>query len=139
MTVNTSVRKGAALASVAGIAVLAGCSAPAEVEPQAPEEPGGYADGTYTAEGLYQTPETLERVTVTIMLEEGVIADVEVVGDPQAAESRQFQGEFIGGISDEVVGRSIDEISVQRVAGSSLTSRGFNEAVEAIKEQASSR
>ena len=36
----------------------------------------------------------------------------------------------------EVVGKSIDEISVSRVAGSSLTSGGFNHAIETIKAEA---
>ena len=57
-------------------------------------------------------------------------------GDPQKRESEQYQGEFIGGIADVVVGEDIDEISVSRVAGSSLTSGGFNEAIEAIKADA---
>jgi hypothetical protein len=43
---------------------------------------------------------------------------------------------FIGGIADEVVGKDIDEISVSRVAGSSLTSGGFNDAIEQIKAEA---
>ncbi|MET0734354.1 MAG: hypothetical protein ABWY55_01720 [Microbacterium sp.] len=95
-----------------------------------------YADGTYTADGSYQTPESVETIAVTVTLADGVITDVEVVGDPQKPESEQYQGKFIGGISDEVVGKSIDEISVSRVAGSSLTSGGFNEAIETIKSDA---
>ena len=37
---------------------------------------------------------------------------------------------------DVVVGQDIDEISVSRVAGSSLTSGGFNRAIEEIKAEA---
>ncbi len=119
---------------VAGIALLAGCSGAAEAEPSA--EAREYADGTYTADGAYQTPETREEITVTLTLEGGVVTDVEVTGNPQARETHQFQGEFIGGVAGEVVGKPIDELSVRRVAGSSLTSGGFTLAVEAIKEQA---
>lgn len=100
-------------------------------------ESGTYADGTYTAEGAYQTPESVESVSVTLTLADGVVTDVTVTGDPQARESEQYQAQFIAGIADEVVGVSIDDLDVDRVAGSSLTSGGFNEAVEAIKEQAS--
>lgn len=133
------IRTGTALAGVAGIAVLAGCSGTVDAEDNPPAaESRDYADGTYEASGSYQTPETLEEVTVSITLASGVITDVDVIGDPQASESRQFQAAFIGGISDEVVGKSIDEISVHRVAGSSLTSGGFNQAIEDIKEQAAS-
>jgi uncharacterized protein with FMN-binding domain len=151
------VRTGIALVGVAGIVTLAGCAGGADAATeddtttasQAPavtgsaEESGDaaaaggvYADGTYTAEGSYRTPESTETIEVTITLESDVITAVEVEGDPQAPQSEQYQGRFIGGIADEVVGQSIDEISVDRVAGSSLTSGGFNEAVETIKSDA---
>ena len=99
---------------------------------------GKYADGTYTASGSYQTPETVETISVTLTLDNDVITEVNVIGDPQARETQQYQGQFIGGISDVVVGKNIDEISVSRVAGSSLTSKGFNSAVDKIKSEASS-
>jgi uncharacterized protein with FMN-binding domain len=141
------VRIGAALVGVAGIVTLAGCSGTAEAEtgtapsasaPQGADSSSGsaYADGTYTAEGSYRTPETTETIEVTLTLEGDVVTAVEVTGDPQAPQSVQYQGRFIGGISDEVVGKDIDEISVSRVAGSSLTSGGFTQALEAIKAEA---
>lgn len=144
-TVPTPIRTGAALVGVAGMLVLAGCSGGTDTATDAntgggdsggATTSGEYTDGTYTAEGSYQTPETLETVSVTLALEDGVVTEVEVTGDPQAPESEQYQGQFIGGIEQEVVGVSIDELNVDRVAGSSLTSGGFNSAVEAIKEQA---
>ena len=130
---------------------LAGCSGTADAEDQSTDTGtdtstestdsgaaagGDYTDGTYTADGSYQTPETVETISVTLTVADGLVTDVEVTGDPQARESEQYQGEFIGGIADEVVGKSLDDIEVSRVAGSSLTSGGFNEAVESIKEQA---
>ncbi|MBC6496193.1 FMN-binding protein [Microbacterium sp. 4-7] len=150
-TVPTSVRKSAALVGVAGLLVLAGCSGTADAEDQSTDSgtdtstestdsgastSGDYTDGTYTADGSYQTPETVEKISVTLTVADGLVTEVEVTGDPQARESEQYQGQFIDGISDEVVGKSLDEIEVSRVAGSSLTSGGFNEAVESIKEQA---
>lgn len=149
-TVPTSVRKGAALAGVAGLLVLAGCSGTADAEDQSTDTgtdsstestdsgaaTGDYTDGTYTADGSYQTPETVEKISVTLTIADGLVEDVEVTGDPQAPETERYQGEFIDGIADEVVGKSLDEIEVSRVAGSSLTSGGFNDAVESIKEQA---
>lgn len=145
------VRAGAALTAVAGIALLAGCT-PEASEAEEPATPdtsestdsgsadsgssGAYADGTYTADGSYATPESVETITVTVTLEDDVITAVEVTGDPQKRESEQYQGEFIGGIADVVVGQDIDDIQVSRVAGSSLTSGGFNEAIETIKSEA---
>ncbi|MGW9158681.1 MULTISPECIES: FMN-binding protein [unclassified Microbacterium] len=151
-TVPTSVRKGSAILGIAGLFVLAGCSGATDADdssndagstPDAgsSESSGGdstatYEDGTYTADGSYQTPETVEQISVTLTLADGVVTDVEVTGDPQAPETEQYQGQFIDGIADEVEGKSIDELNVSRVAGSSLTSGGFNDAVESIKEQA---
>ena len=73
---------------------------------------------------------------VTLTLESNVVTDVEVVGHGDNPNTKQFQGEFIGGIASEVVGKNIDELSVDKVAGSSLTSGGFNKAVDAIKADA---
>lgn len=152
-------RIGAALVGVAGIVTLAGCaggtttdSAPAPAATTTPSSStgtgatgtdsgsssggGAYADGTYSASGQYATPESVETIEVTLTLADDVITDVEVTGDPQARESQEYQSRFIGGIADEVVGKSIDDISVTRVAGSSLTSGGFNQAVDAIKADA---
>ncbi|KJL41878.1 MULTISPECIES: FMN-binding protein [Microbacterium] len=149
------VRAGAALTAVAGIALLSGCAATAsEAEERTTTDSGAsstdsgstdsgtasgsYADGTYSADGSYATPESVETINVTVTLENDVITAVEVTGDPQKRESEQYQGQFIGGIADVVVGEDIDDIQVSRVAGSSLTSSGFNEAIETIKSEAAS-
>ncbi|GAA1940187.1 hypothetical protein GCM10009775_35130 [Microbacterium aoyamense] len=138
---RTAVRFGTvATVGFAGALALAGCTSPATTDTGSGTDSGSstgeYTDGTYTAEGTYQTPESVETISVTVALEDGIITSVDVEGDPQKAESQQYQGQFIGGISDEVVGKSIDEISVSRVAGSSLTSGGFNDAIETIKAEA---
>ena len=154
-----SVRVGTAAASVAGIVALAGCgaaatgdtaedtgasSAAADPTPTAASTGSAstdssgstYADGTYTAEGSYQTPESVETISVTVTLENDVITAVEVTGNPTKRESEEYQADFIGGIQEVVVGKDIDEISVSRVAGSSLTSGGFNDAIAQIKDEA---
>lgn len=144
--VPRSVRRTAAFAGTAGMLLLAGCAS------GAPDTPSGgagtdadsgaaagessYTDGTYTASGSYATPESVEQLEVTVELSGDVITAVEVVGDPTRPESEKYQSQFIGGISDAVVGQDIDEISVSRVAGSSLSSGGFNEAIEQIKADA---
>ena len=47
----------------------------------------------------------------------------------------QYQ-QFIAGIDQEVVGKSLNDIEVTKVSGSSLTSGGFNEALAQIKSEA---
>lgn len=141
-------RAAAALSAVAGVALLAGCvptgTAAEDTSTGSGSGPtdstgsgaGTYTDGTYTADGSYQTPESVETITVTVTLQDDVITAVEVVGDPQKRESEQYQGEFIGGIAEVVEGQDIDDIQVSRVAGSSLTSGGFNDAIEKVKAEA---
>lgn len=113
---------------------LAGCAAPdagADADTSA-----SYADGEYTAGGGYQAPSGAESVTVTVTLADDIVTAVEVAGDASDPQARGFQEAFAGGIAGEVVGRDIDTLSVSRVAGSSLTSSGFNQAIAAIKAEA---
>jgi len=124
------------------VGTLSACSTPATgtdastPDTAAPVTSGDYADGTYTETGNYTSPNGAEQVDVTLTLASNVITDVAVVGFGESPNSKQFQGEFIGGIAAEVVGKNIDELSVDKVAGSSLTSGGFNKAVAAIKADA---
>ena len=95
-----------------------------------------YADGTYEATGTYTSPNGQEEVDVSITLESDVITAVTVTPQASNPNSVRYQNEFADGIAAVVVGQDIDEISVSRVAGSSLTSGGFNEAVDTIKSEA---
>ncbi|MGK9148778.1 FMN-binding protein [Plantibacter flavus] len=95
-----------------------------------------YTDGSYTADGSYQSPNGTESVTVTVTLADDVVTDVKVVSNAESANSKRYQAEFISGIAAEVVGKDIDSLSVTKVAGSSLTSGGFNAAIETIKSEA---
>ena len=123
----------AALAMLALGSALAGCSSPAATDGAIT---GPYTDGTYEASGNYTNPHGTETVDVTITLEDDTITAVEVVGHGTDPNTENYQGQFIAGIEDEVVGKKLDEISVDRVGGSSLTSGGFNAAVEEIKADA---
>ncbi|MHA7146175.1 FMN-binding protein [Arthrobacter sp. TmT3-37] len=116
----------------------AGSAAPAD-----PGTPGGagtggqvYKDGTYTQDGSYQSPAGPEEVGVTLTLEADVVTAVEVEPMPDNPTTKTYQGRFAGGISDAIVGKKLDELSVDKVAGSSLTSGGFNEATGKIKSEA---
>ena len=138
----------AVLAGLALTGALAGCSAAEDAGTDAGTSDSGtsgsgtadtsavYTDGTYAAEGSYQAPSGTESVDVTITLKGDVISSVEVVGNATDPQAKQHQGEFIAGISDVVVGKDIDTIKVDKVGGSSLTSGGFNKAVEEIKADA---
>lgn len=95
-----------------------------------------YTDGTYSDTGSYQAPSGTETIEVTITLKNDTIEAVEVVGEATDPQAKLHQGEFINGIAGIVVGKNIDQIQVDKVGGSSLTSGGFNAAVDAIKAEA---
>jgi len=98
---------------------------------------GAYKDGDYTASGSYRTPGGIESVDVSLTLAGNAITDVEVAGSG-SGDSARYQSMFREKIADIVVGKNIDEIDVSRVSGSSLTSTGFNEAIETIRQEAES-
>ncbi len=142
---NTSLRKsvfvGIAGLSLAGSA--AGCApgqatgTPASsAAPSAAAGSASYKDGTYSADGNYVSPNGTETVGVTLTLAGGAVSDVQITQHPSNPNTKKFQGEFAGGIQSQIVGKSLDEIKVSKVAGSSLTSGGFNQAVEKIKSEA---
>ena len=95
-----------------------------------------YKDGSYTADGSYQAPSGTESITVELTLKDDTVTEITVTPHATDPTAKQHQGEFVGGIADQVVGKDIDTLNVTRVSGSSLTSGGFKIALEAIKEQA---
>ncbi len=101
------------------------------------DQPGaGLADGTYQAGGGYQSPNGPETIEVSLTITNGVIEEVSVTPGATSSTSKRYQGDFAGGIAAEVVGKSLDEVDVTRVAGSSLTSGGFQEALATIRQDA---
>ncbi|HJV98187.1 MAG TPA: FMN-binding protein [Arthrobacter sp.] len=95
-----------------------------------------YQDGTFSADGNYVSPNGTETVGVELTLASGTVTAVNITQHPSNPNTRKFQGEFASGIAAQIVGKSIDELNVSKVAGSSLTSGGFNQAVEKIKAEA---
>ena len=95
-----------------------------------------YQDGTYSADGTYVSPNGTETVGVELTLASGKVTAVDITQHPSNPNTRKVQGEFAGGIAAQIVGKNIDELNVSKVAGSSLTSGGFNQAVEKIKAEA---
>lgn len=95
-----------------------------------------YKDGTYTETGSYFSPGGNESIEVSITIANDIITAANVTSNANNAESSEHQKDFISGYKSLVVGKDIDEVSLSRVAGSSLTSNGFNSALELIKADA---
>lgn len=95
-----------------------------------------YKDGTYSATGAYTTPGGQETITVSVTLANDVITDTNAKASGIANTSKEYQAKFIGGYANMIIGKKLDEVSLSRVSGSSLTSSGFNNAIQTIRQDA---
>lgn len=93
-----------------------------------------YTDGTFQADGIYGGGPSSIGVSVTLAAD--VITAVEVTTHATNPTSLDYQQRFAAAAPDAVVGRPIDEVELNRIAGSSSTPDGFNDALDKIKEQA---
>jgi hypothetical protein len=116
-------------AGLLGATGLAGCSAPEA-------EDHSYTDGIYSALGGYSSPGGPQSINVAVQLKNDSVAWVMVTPSSFIGEAGEFQARFAEDIRGEVLGKDIDLITVARVAGSSLTSVAFNDALSRIKSHA---
>lgn len=95
-----------------------------------------YADGLFRAVGDYISPAGPQGISVAVQLKDDTVAWVMVTPRTFIGEPAEFQNKFAKAAPDEVVGRDVDTITVSRLAGASLTSDAFNQALADIKAQA---
>jgi len=95
-----------------------------------------YEDGEYEAVGNYTSPAGEEEVEIMITLEGGVVTAAEFTGKATHNVSMKLQKSFSEGFEEQVVGKSIDEIALTVVNGSSLTPKGFMDALQKVKTEA---
>lgn len=95
-----------------------------------------YKDGTYSALGSYVTPGGIESIQVTVTIKDNKIVATELTENANDGDAKEHQDAFAAEYESLVVGKSVNEVSLSRVAGASLTSNGFNKALEQIKDDA---
>lgn len=95
-----------------------------------------YKDGTYSAQGNYNSPAGPESINVTLTLKNDIVTDATVTSLAKDDKSQHYQGLFISGYKQYVIGKNINTIQLDKVSGSSLTPAGFNSAVSKIEVQA---
>ena len=97
-----------------------------------------FEDGTYNADASYFTPRRVEHdMVITLEVESDVIVDANITYDGGPAGTPNHT-RFDDAYTAEVIGVRLDEVSLARTGGASLTSEAFNEAVEIIKADATS-
>ena len=98
---------------------------------------GSYKDGMYTAKKSYATPGGQYSVDLTVNIADNTVKSSTVKLDAKQGETSSFyQNDFADMYKSEVVGKKVNDISLDRVGGSSLTSNGFNDALDQIKDDA---
>lgn len=95
-----------------------------------------YKNGTYSANGEYFV-EGKESIGVSLTLKNDIVTDASVQVMSRGGTSRSYQMMFVDNFKSQVVGKDISSLNLNRVAGASLTTQGFNNAVSIIKSQAS--
>jgi uncharacterized protein with FMN-binding domain len=96
-----------------------------------------YKNGTYFANGSFNTPDGRTQIGVTLTIADDTITAVSIDGSGiDSRESVQYTQRFINGIDQLVIGKNVSSVSISRVSGASLTPVGFNAALETIKNDA---
>ena len=142
------------LSSIGGLAIVGACAAgvwavqavgnaaAASVRTQSATTSGndnlvsGYRDGSYSAVGRYATPGGDESIGVTVQIVHQRITAVAVAVEAKSPTARQFQEQFSTRILPAIVSKDLASVGVSRVAGASLTSLGFNNALQKIRTNA---
>jgi uncharacterized protein with FMN-binding domain len=148
---KTTKKAALAIAGIAGAALIvgAGCAQDAgkptadagnagPKESAVPTKTAAYKDGTYEAMGSYRSPAGPEQIDISLTIKDNVVTDGHAVAQATAPKSVHFQGLFVSGFHDAVVGKNVNDLALDNVSGSSLTPRGFNDALAKIKAQAAS-
>ena len=95
-----------------------------------------YKNGSYSATGSYMSPGGPDQVAVMLTLKNDIITDITVTPEPGDNTSAKYQNKFVSGYKAFVLGKNIADVNLTKISGSSLTSKGFNEAIAQIKAQA---
>jgi uncharacterized protein with FMN-binding domain len=112
----------------------AGTSQPQDTGAATPETPDRYRDGEYTATGWYGSLPSHHDVTLTIA--DDTVTAVEITTPAENETSLGYQERFADALPTEIVGRNIDDLQIDRLAGSSGCSEGFMDALAQIKDEA---
>ena len=95
-----------------------------------------YKNGTYQTTISYSSPGGQESLGVSLTIANDTVTGSQLTNMAGDHNAKDYQDAFIASYQSQVVGKPLADINLSRVSGSSLTSRGFNAAVAAIKSKA---
>lgn len=95
-----------------------------------------YKDGMYSSKGSYSSPAGGESINITLVIKDDTITAASGAVLATNPTSKNFQEKFLSGFAAQVVGKKLADVMVTKVSGSSLTPKGFTDAVTKIKMEA---
>jgi uncharacterized protein with FMN-binding domain len=95
-----------------------------------------YKNGTYNVTISYWAPSGSEDMGVSITISNDLITDTSINNLASDKTSRNYISKFSQSYSSYVIGQNIANLSLNRVVGASLTTAGFNDALDSIRSQA---
>jgi len=107
---------------------------PASAATEAPGDASDYRDGQYTATGWYGSLPSHQGVILTVL--DDTVTAVEITTPAEDDTSLGYQQRFAAALPDAVIGRDIDTINIDRLAGASGCSEGFMNALAEIRDAA---
>jgi len=97
-----------------------------------------FSDGIYKSAMKYEVPYGyVEPMEVSLTFKDGIVIDASVSFEVVNPVSADYQNAFENYYKGEVIGQSVGDVSLSRMGGASLTNRGFDAALTAIKAEAS--
>ena len=109
-------------------------TAPAPASTSESEGAPGFRDGEYSATGWYGSLPSHHDVTLTI--ENDTVTAVEITTPAEDETSLGYQKRFAAALPGAVIGQSVGDLAVDRLAGSSGCSEGFMDALAQIRDLA---
>jgi type VI protein secretion system component Hcp len=75
-----------------------------------------------------------ENLSITVLLTNGTISDISFSMNPTNNESREYFNKFKNSFpKSQVVGKTLNNVSLSRVGGASLTTNAFNKAIAGLR------
>jgi uncharacterized protein with FMN-binding domain len=95
--------------------------------------PSTYKDGLYTKKIGYEVPEgDTNSIEVKIEIMDSIVKSVSIISEYDGRESKKYISNFEGAISGAINGKKINELPKSRLAGASLTTSAFNQAIDQV-------
>lgn len=99
-------------------------------------ELSSFKDGEYYTEAEYYVEPAgkTEYIGVTLTIQNGEIIDVQTVAVEEGEKiESEYNNKFEKSVQEKIIGKNLNQVSEINVSGSSLTSDGFNKAIDNIK------